>query len=188
MTYYERITASKTWTCPKTGRYKIICVGGGASGKVQTSADDSTGKQNAGGTTSFGSYVSVKGGAVTSAVQNVMAVGGYGGYTGVAYGGAGACIAATSSAASSAVINGGCFGETGLGQGAGGGATSNNTSARIAPGRCGDLKVTELDLTANQSISCTIGTGGAAVSVTDGNRTYTGTAGTAGCIDIRFIQ
>lgn len=186
MTYYERITASKTWTCPKTGRYKIICVGGGASGGARPSNSEAL-KQNSGGTTSFGSYVSASGGStVTSSVKG-MGVGGFGGYTGIAYGGAGG-MALGSNVSSSPALNGGMVGYTGVGYGAGGGIITDSFTNHIAPGKCGDLKVIELDLTANQSILCTIGTGGASISVTVGSYTYTSTAGTAGCIDIRFIQ
>lgn len=187
MTYYERITTNKTWTCPKTGRYKIICVGGGASGGGKPRGSSTNSKQNTGGTTSFGSYVSAAGGSTTAMVA-ASAVGGIGGYTGVAYGGSGGCVYGSQSAVAS-TVNGGCPGTSGLGYGAGGGATSSSgTGPYLAPGDCGDLKAIELDIAVNQSVACTIGAGGAAVSAVEDTYTVTGTAGTAGCIDIRFIQ
>lgn len=32
MAYLEQIKSSKMWTCPKTGYYKVVCVGGGGGG------------------------------------------------------------------------------------------------------------------------------------------------------------
>ena len=32
MAYFETIESSKTWTCPKTGYYQVICIGGGGGG------------------------------------------------------------------------------------------------------------------------------------------------------------
>ena len=63
MQYLHYIEESKSWTCPKSGVWKVICVGGGASGGYYiTSSKVATG-QHTGGTTSFGSYLSAEGGA-----------------------------------------------------------------------------------------------------------------------------
>lgn len=176
MTYCEMITASKTWTCPKAGRWKIICVGGGASGGIGNPLT-----QNAGGTTSFGSLLSALGGKKSTIGTSVRDIGGEGGYTGLNYGGAGAIVASSSNYCSGASLNGGQPAQAGIGYGAGGGAKH---SSFVAGGKCGELKIIELDLTLNQSIACTVGLGGAAVS----EDSYGGTAGNSGVIIVRFIQ
>lgn len=62
MQYLHYIEESKSWTCPKTGVWKVICVGGGASGGYYGKSSMIT-AQHTGGTTSFGSYLSAQGGA-----------------------------------------------------------------------------------------------------------------------------
>ena len=169
MTYEEWITTSKTWTCPKAGIWEIICVGGGASGRLSPTSDSAV--QNSGGTTSFGSLLSAAGG---QAYPSGLKIGltdssGLNGYTGLSYG-------------ESSLGDG----ASGVGYGAGGGASGKTTNPAVLAlgGDCGELKSITLDLNANQSVVCTIGTGGA--QVTSG--TYVGLAGKAGCIHVRFIQ
>lgn len=79
MQYIEYIEESKTWKCPKSGKWKVICVGGGSSGGYfyrlnvsQSTVNPSYSDQNihssiistqsSGGSTSFGSYLTVNGG------------------------------------------------------------------------------------------------------------------------------
>lgn len=50
MAYFKIIEASTTWTCPKSGDYKVICVSAGNSASVSGSASK-------GGSTSFGSLL-----------------------------------------------------------------------------------------------------------------------------------
>ena len=187
MTYCEMITASKTWSCPKAGRWKIICVGGGASGGIGTiSGTAETVQQNAGGTTSFGSYLSALGGTKDLHGGNYDFVGGHGGYTGISYGGAGG-IQVSKTSFTSPVINGGLPRTTGIGYGAGGGSSISGSDNRPISGKCGEFKCIELDLTAGQSIACTIGVGGAAIPVSTNINMYA-TAGNSGVIVVRFIQ
>ena len=61
MVYCETIETSKTWTCPKSGIWKVICVGGGGAG-VSYISDTANSIGTAGGTTSFGSILSASGG------------------------------------------------------------------------------------------------------------------------------
>ena len=83
----QYIEASQNWICPKTGSYKVICVGGG-------------GGNGAGSTTSFGTYLSARGGDIATIAEStaLLGLGGTGGYTinGV-YGGAGGRIIRTGS-------------------------------------------------------------------------------------------
>lgn len=93
MKYFEVITASKTWTCPKSGIYKIIAVGGGSSHAVRcdfaTTDPVSETLYTAGGATSFGSILTAKGGVpqklgelkLTTAKGGIPIKGGAGGYT-----------------------------------------------------------------------------------------------------------
>ena len=61
MVYCETIETSKTWTCPKSGVWKVICVGGGGAG-LSYYNDSTNSIGTAGGTTSFGSILSASGG------------------------------------------------------------------------------------------------------------------------------
>jgi len=153
MAYLEKITANKTWVCPKSGDYKIIAVGGGVDGSqnnylgragtlnmgVFTVAQGASyavaiGQRNTnnGGTTSVGSLISASGGAGTFFVSTPSAVrscGGEGGYTedGV-YGGVGAVLGYIEGDVPvtygyTATKNGGAAGQSGRGYGAGGGST-----------------------------------------------------------------
>lgn len=169
------IKSSQTWTCPKAGAWKVVCVGGGASGGV-TFHPNVSALQSAGGTTSFGSLLSAPGGAIeTVCPTGIRSCGGYGGYDGMNYGGTpmiGIRSATDSDVTnlSSAVGNGGVIGSTGLGYGAGGGVgqvyvvankngtQSTNSNIYAIPGKCGGMAMGIFDLALNQSISCTVGT------------------------------
>lgn len=170
------IKSSQTWACPKAGAWKVVCVGGGASGGLTFHSNVSA-LQSAGGTTSFGSLLSASGGAIeTSCPAVIKCCGGYGGYDGMNYGGT-PMIAVrenvnntTIALLSSASGNGGALGSPGLGYGAGGGvgdvisiSIKNGTSTATqavqgVPGKCGNMAMGIFDLNLNQSISCTVGT------------------------------
>lgn len=169
------IKSSQTWTCPKAGAWKIVCVGGGASGGI-IFRENTDALQSAGGSTSFGNLLSASGGAIGSAcASHINSCGGYGGYDGMNYGGMPAIITKSSdyymAAASSG--NGGTPGSPGLGYGAGGGigyvfqmGYKNSTSTTVTqqanvyavPGKCGSMTIGIFDLALNQNIPCTIGT------------------------------
>ncbi len=168
------IKSSQTWTCPKAGAWKIVCVGGGASGGI-IFHENTSALQSAGGTTSFGNLLSAPGGAVeTACTSHINGCGGYGGYDGMNYGGTPVTI--TKSTDNHTVApssgNGGTPGSPGLGYGAGGGIgyvfqmgykNSSSTSTNQAniyaiPGKCGGMTMGIFDLTLNQSIICTVGT------------------------------
>lgn len=105
MEYIQYIEESKTWVCPKTGKYKVICVGGGGTGVLYTDSTEAASQyiyQN-GAPTSFGNYLTVSGSqinnpqttlftdnpspAISQNLTNFTHVGGYGGYDGIRYGG-----------------------------------------------------------------------------------------------------
>lgn len=161
------IKSSQTWTCPKAGAWKIVCVGGGASGGM-TFGGNVSALQSSGGTTSFGNLLSAPGGAAeTVCTSGINCCGGYGGYDGMNYGGTPIIKVGDSTSASSS--NGGTLCGAGLGCGAGGGFGSigqinikNGTSQSTAhvyavPGKCGGMTMGIFDLTLNQSIICTVG-------------------------------
>ena len=172
MTHIEWIESSKTWTCPKSGKYKVICVGGGASGGVKNTGSSTTVQPSvAGGTTSFGSILSAAGGTSSGAIckvgSNPAVVGGYGGWDGINYGGTPAIVDAKEGTfAAVAVGNGGMantsdlasYHTTGVGYGAGGGAGSSVNYG--IPGFAGKIKTTIVDIEMGETITCTIGAGG----------------------------
>lgn len=190
MNYFEVITATKSWTCPKSGIYKIIAVGGGSSHAVQL-YDSSTPLEGiacaSGGNTTFGNILTAKGGAVSS----VGAVfknggtslyrsfrGGAGGYDLQKYGGEGGiCIGNTNpiSMIMPPTINGGVPGKQGSGYGAGGASslfmfdisfkmTANSSSksieAYILESVAGELAEIAIDIQEGTSYNCVIGDGG----------------------------
>ncbi|MCD7730456.1 MAG: hypothetical protein LUI05_03045 [Oscillospiraceae bacterium] len=119
MQYLEMITASKTWECPKTGVYKITCVGGGASGGYTASATEIYAPVS-GGITSFGDLVTAAGGGYDEGCLNMgsnidVDYGGMGGYTPYSFGGTGALYNTLGSTG-----NGGLTGFPGTGYGASG--------------------------------------------------------------------
>lgn len=160
------IKSSQTWTCPKAGAWKVVCVGGGASGGVTFHYNVSA-LQSSGGTTSFGSLLSAPGGAAESVCSTYTSCGGYGGYDGINYGGSPALKLGENTLAPSS--NGGVFGSQGLGYGAGGGigvisqvnikngTSSNSVHIYGVSGKCGGMTMGIFDLTLNQSVPCTIG-------------------------------
>ena len=174
MKYVEWIKESKTYTCPKAGVYKIICVGGGASGGIIGSNGKMIGF--AGSATSFGGILSADGGTVTT--NSIAAIaGGQSGYDGVNY--ASSPLLATTDSNCLIAIGGNSVAgiETGHGYGAGGGAsgstiqykvggTSNFINMLPASGRCGKMESTIVDLNEGQIVACTIGNGGT-VELTD---------------------
>ncbi len=174
--YSETITANKTWTCPKSGIYKVICVGGGGAGSAKSGTSSSTVEANgeAGKTTSFGSYLSAKGGAS----------GGSGFKTKEQYHG-GEPINGFNGAAVYGEV---CFGvTTGCGYGASGGAF-NKDSSFCSAGQPGEVKSAIISFQKGDTATCTIGAGGAA-----GTLTTTASAlacsfgGAAGAIFIQYI-
>ena len=60
MNLLETIETSKTWTCPKTGWWKVICVGGGASLTYNSNNNTAIGED--GEATSFGTHLTALGG------------------------------------------------------------------------------------------------------------------------------
>lgn len=167
MQYLHYVEESKSWTCPKTGVWKVICVGGGASGGYYGLSSKIV-AQHTGGTTSFGSYLSAQGGAkrcvpnpsngqisTGSALSNVGSYGmamGQIGYDGT----------------NCAVTDGG-----NRGYGAGGdayifdfailrkgGTSSDNVIGANVGGSCGEVKSIIIDIEQGTSVACTIGKGG----------------------------
>lgn len=182
MKYIEWLKESQTWACPKAGKWKVICVGGGASGGMYEKATGSGATEQtliatvAGGTTSFGSIVAADGAPSTSdytthgySDENV-GVSGYGGYTGVDYGGAPSIGSSTIRQEFGAVVgnkNAGMYAianpTAALGYGAGGGAVGRfkaNYDVSPIPGRAGSIESTIVDLDEGQTIMCTVGKGG----------------------------
>lgn len=153
MIYCETIETSKTWTCPKSGIWKVICVGGGGAGLAYyTDTANSIG--TAGGTTSFGSILSASGGISGTdvnkdkiemddsnySIRYVMGINGYNG----------------------AGVYGAESGEyIGSGYGASGGAGYVSTNVKVRhSGLPGDVKSVITDISEGTSIACTIGSGG----------------------------
>lgn len=167
MVYCETIETSKTWTCPKSGVWKVICVGGGASGGYY-GASSKIVAQHTGGTTSFGSYLSAQGGAKRCVPNpsngqmpenfNLSYVGSYGMAMGqIGYDGT-----------NCAVTDGG-----NCGYGAGGdacirdfailrkgGGSSDVVDGANVGGSCGKVKSIVIYIEQGTSVACTIGKGG----------------------------
>lgn len=181
MQYLHYIEESKSWTCPKSGVWKVICVGGGATACLQsTEAAGYLGFQ--GGATSFGTYVSADGGVFASGSPQVQSFGGQSGFDGVNYGStAMVCngYSGSNSGYGYAVAGGASLPTygTGFGYGASGGymynaslynkitiTTSNNDRHEIDckchAGTCGKIKSAIIDLADGEVIACTVGKGG----------------------------
>ena len=155
MVYCETIETSKTWTCPKSGIWKVICVGGGGAG-LSYYNDSTNSIGTAGGTTSFGSILSASGGisgthvnkdkitlsdSSAYSIRRAMGINGYNG----------------------AGVYGAESGEyIGSGYGASGGASRTaSTDAKVChSGLPGDVKSVITDISEGTSIACTIGSGG----------------------------
>ena len=179
MVYCETIETSKTWTCPKSGIWKVICVGGGGAGVSYF--DDSTYTiGTAGGTTSFGSILSASGGISgidinkdkiilydsDHSIRRAMGINGYNGAE--AYG-----------ATSGEYI--------GSGYGASGGAGKYNSNATLYhSGLPGDVKSVITDISEGTSIACTIGAGGTVTN--KGNNIITiAFPGKSGAIIVQYL-
>ena len=167
MQYLHYIEESKTWTCPKSGVWKVICVGGGASGGYYGLSSRII-AQHTGGTTSFGSYLSAQGGAKrcvpnpsNGQISAGLAISGVGSY-GMAMGQIGY------DGTNCAVTDGG-----NRGYGAGGdacirgfaifkrdGTTSVAVDGANVGGSCGKVKSIIIDIDQGVSVACTIGKGG----------------------------
>lgn len=196
MEYIQYIEKSQTWKCPKSGKWKATCVGGGGSGGGYYSIEISRGTnytrqyqtvESAGGSTSFGSYLTAYGATaldvVETQIQQVangnMYSKGENGYNGLSsYG---------------TIELDHRLSRTGYGFGAGGGCIfcpkvyfcninvqyndgNNNYSARdqiylvnerMWSGSCGEVRVGIFDLNENDEIPCTIGDGGSITIDTD---------------------
>lgn len=153
MVYCETIETSKTWTCPKSGIWKVICVGGGGAG-LSYYNDSANSIGTAGGTTSFGSILSASGGIsgidinknkieIDDSTYSIRYVVGINGYNG-------------------AGVYGAESGEyIGSGYGASGGAGYTNSKLKVRhSGLPGDVKSVITDISEGTSIACTIGSGG----------------------------
>lgn len=172
MKYVEWIEESQTWICPKAGKWKVICVGGGASGGV--SYNGAKILYAAGGTTSFGSILSADGGA-TASHKLAKSTGGQNGYDGISYGG-------------SPFFDGGINSNIGVGlsgtaHGYGGGGScfplqfkvtglSSHPTTSASSGLCGKIKTTIVDIDEGQSIIVTVGKGGKLTITDEAAKTY----------------
>lgn len=168
MQYLHYIEESKSWTCPKSGIWKVICVGGGASGGYYIMSSKIATVQHTGGTTSFGSYLSAEGGAKrcvpnpsNGQISESFTPSGTGSY-GMAMGQIGY------DGTNCAVTDGG-----NRGYGAGGDAcvlkfdvlpSSGGSRASIkgvnVGGTCGKVKSIIIGIDQGVSVACTIGKGG----------------------------
>lgn len=188
MKYIEWLKESQTWTCPKAGKWKVICVGGGASGGMYEEATSSGATEKtltpttAGGTTSFGSIIAADGAPSTSDYTahgysaTRIAVSGYGGYTGTSYGGVPMVGGSSSSAefgtgggSGNAAVMAFANPTAAVGYGAGGGAGQRykgNFDVSPIPGRAGSIESTIVDLEEGQAIMCTVGKGGQTTDAT----------------------
>ena len=158
MNYIQYIEESKTWVCPKTGIWKVICVGGGGAGFTYRDKDESS-IGTAGGTTSFGSILSASGGISgvdinknkakffdsNYDIRHTVGINGYNG----------------------AGVYGAESGEyIGSGYGASGGAGAANVSSYSRnSGLPGDIKSVITDISEGTSIACTIGAGGTVATI-----------------------
>lgn len=187
MQYIYWIKESQSFVCEKSGKYKIICVGGGASGGLAAAGRGDC-LQAVGSTTSFGNIISASGGGHSkgSTLSNIeygasTMAGGQSGYDGINY------------ASTAFVTNGDWYltgGEsafmwgTGHGYGAGGGAhgcsIDSNHIYTAAAGACGKVESTIVDLEENQSVFCTVG-GGGVLKLSDSDVTeYLGSTASSG--------
>ena len=154
MVYSEIIKLSKTYTPPKSGIYKIICIGGGGAGYADVTTAAIT--SEAGKTTSFGTYISANGGASGENVVNLNGTGTAsnlqtterGGFDSGKNGFDGACAYGASSGAA-----------IGYGYGASGGAYATNNTKYIS-GQAGEVASIIMELDKSDVVACTIGAGG----------------------------
>ena len=174
MQYLHYIEESKSWTCPKSGIWKVICVGGGGAGSAHNS-NTASAIGTSGKTTSFGNYISavggisgedINGGSNHTRVEATPAFG-INGYNGAAeYG-----------SPSGDYI--------GTGYGASGGAYSKNFLTSNA-GLPGSVKSTIIDIDEGTSIPCTIGAGGS-VAKTGTDPDTNAWPGKSGAIIVQYL-
>lgn len=146
MQHIQYIEESTTWVCPKSGKWKVICIGGGSSGGFRIAYVNNRNDaiiQNTGGISSFGDILSADGGSIEYTIlnytynsnnnsylipdeENVRSVGGEGGYNGICFGGSPARLSKNGDY-SAFERNGGFLGLHGNGYGAGGGAIGTPT-------------------------------------------------------------
>ena len=185
MTHIEWIESSKTWTCPKSGKYKVICVGGGASGGGKFSSSGTYLPTIAGGTTSFGTILSAAGGASdnsNAALSNTSKVSGYGGFTGISYGGIPSFIYSGDTPMFTLGTGNAGIAGAGVSNGYGAGGGASSAVNIVIPGRAGSIKTTIVDIEAGEAITCTIGAGGVGGSGTSQTAT-----GAKGVIVVQFL-
>lgn len=157
--YY--IEESQSWICPIAGRWKVICVGGGASGAstVKTATVP-------GNSTSFGTLITANGGISTAdGTSSTKHISGYGGYNGLIYGGIPGSstsewlnIGTGNTIATNATSGG--VPMTALGWGAGGGAATTASASAPTAGRAGEIRTSIVTIEAGESVPCTVGKGG----------------------------
>lgn len=175
MFYSETIRANKTWVCPKTGIYKIICVGGGGSGAVSlnNTADTAT-SGTAGGTTAFGTYLSASGGATgaDAYAKGYISNGGsaINGYNG----------ASTYGTPNTASV-------TGCGYGASGAAWTKGTNVFCTGGQPGEVVSGIVDFEAGKQIACTVGAGGVGTAAGSAGYSLCCYPGADGAIMIQYL-
>lgn len=188
MTYSETLRANKTWTCPKSGIYKIICVGGGGSGAATiTNTADAAVSGTAGGTTAFGTFISASGGATGAdayAKGYITAAGIVAGGSSIYISGCsingynGASVYGTPNAAS----------VTGCGYGASGAAAAKGGSLFATGGQPGEVVSGIFDIDVGKQVACTIGKGGSGISNIDGTSNEVCCyPGAAGAIMIQYL-
>lgn len=186
MEHLSYIKTSQTWTCPKSGVYKIIAVGGGSGGAYALSTANASGIN--GGTTSFGSYVSAAGGQAIVTADLPLGKGWYGGkggYNLTQYGGGGECVG--TSGYRPPAGNGGLMGGQGIGYGASGGfyakETYSNYKAYI--GNAGDIALAISEFTSGVKVSVTVGGGGSVPAAAD-NVSFN-LAGRSGVVIVEYL-
>ena len=169
--YY--IEESQTWVCPIGGRWKVICVGGGASGGaifIPSSGTTTIHLATAGGTTSFGDVLSAPGGISAQEAVDSKSIGGYGGFNGITYGGVPSSsidCPSTGNATLATYYNVNCVPTAALGWGAGGGGSSSSTQHKLFPGRAGEIRTTIVNIDEDENVPCTVGAGGTAPKASD---------------------
>lgn len=185
MIYCETIEESKTWVCPKSGIWKIICIGGGGAGLAYIN-NTLYALGTAGGTTSFGSILSALGGMSGADVNKNNIPCSFG----TSYDWHDACGNNGYNGAGAYGTKSGDF--IGSGYGASGGATimstTGNSFRAYNSGLPGNVKSVITDISEGTSIACTIGTGGT-VTHTGDKMASSGIAfpGKSGAIIVQYL-
>lgn len=171
MVYLKTIKTSGNWVCPKTGVYKVVCIGGGGAGYGATNGTIARGES--GKATSFGSYVSAAGGScgldtfgnVKASLYKKGSIWGLNGYNGVSAYGTQAVEA------------------VGVGYGASGGGAGGDLYHAGLPG---EITSVILDITEGTSIACTVGEGGKSDGDAANSAVYS-YSGKAGAIIVQYL-